>query len=312
MGKTEQRESFAGSHYHGLFQECPRKFMFSYIKRLRPKHTAPALISGAAFHQGKAAFYKSRSMKKGLEQLAKEFDDRKGEYEDIDQYLKDRERFSLMLESWIEQIGKRDLKNYKVLAVEKQIEVRNPYVLDSKGRPMLFTVRADTILVNSVGDITIMETKTTQFSKFVMERTVAMGDQATAYIGAVRQAYPENNVVGVQPDITYWHKNSNALEKIEHYRPNLVFRTDKEVDQWLQGMASVMTDISQRAMSYQAKTHSEHMLFPRNTGACMHYGKPCPFYDICRSHITESGRAPHGFRRDNRVKIRITDQSSIS
>lgn len=309
---AERRESHAGQHYHGLFQECPRKFFLSYVKRLRPKHTAPALISGAAFHEGMAIFYTTGSVKKAIKRLQEEFDERKAEYEDIDYYVKDRARFADMLESYCEQVGKIDLKNYKVVGVEMPIDVRNPYVLDKKGRPMLITVRLDLLLENKAGELLIVDHKTTQFSKFVMEKSVLMGDQATAYICATQQAYPDRTVIGLQPNIIYWHRNSNDVEKIDHYRPQIAFRSKKEIDQWLQGMASVMTDISQRVMSYTDKTHSEYMLFPRNTGACMNYAKPCPFYDICRSHVVDSGKAPAGFRRDKRVKIRITDESFVS
>jgi len=73
--------SWAGFHYHNLYQCCPRKFFFRFILRLQPEHTPYALVQGSAFHDAKEAFYKTADADAAIDAAETTITSRKNELE---------------------------------------------------------------------------------------------------------------------------------------------------------------------------------------------------------------------------------------
>lgn len=301
--KQQRRESHAGFHFYNLYQNCPRKFYLKYCMRLMPKYTSYALVHGAAFHEGKAVFYSTKSEKKALKKLEREIEDRRGELEDAAQVDRMLERGHILLQSWMYQQGFNDLKNFKVFEVEKQHHL---YLGEDKA--LYITVRPDTILETQNGDLIIMETKTTGFSYKTTAIGVQAGDQATSYYAAVKAKYPDRNVLYVQPDISYWSSRSDNIDTITHYRADPVMRSSREIDDWQMGLHFLINDITQRVQLVQDGKARAEAVFPRNTSWCNSFSKPCEYIDICRqTKVSGKGRAPAGFRRDTRQRLAIID-----
>lgn len=303
--KAERRESYAGFHFFNLGQDCKRKFFLRYVMRLQPEHYGWQLVFGGAFHEGKSTWYaranKTLAIKKAVQAVEEEV--HKLEEPDKADWL--IERVQILLGMWIDTHGKSDLKHNKVLETEVQSYVDLGYTLGKS--PIIMTVRPDAILKRKHEDaIVIMETKTSGFSYAITELAVYMGDQSTSYIAAARQKYPQYRLIGVQPDIAYWNKTSDNVKNIKLIRTEIVTRNKEDIQAWKDGTADTITDLSARVAAYKTGRATEHQAFPRNTTYCYAYGRKCEFYDICRGKVSAKGRAPAGFKRDQRQRLQIT------
>jgi hypothetical protein len=183
-----------------------------------------------------------------------------------------------MLDLWIRKHGEQDLKTYTVFSVEEEITVAFPHLQNFS-----FTCRPDTILQRKNSkDLIIMETKTSAFSWKLTELGVLNGEQATTYLYAVRSKYPGMNVLGVQPDISYWNKGSELIENILNIRPPIVERSNRDTAEFTLGVSSVILDISARVQSLEKGEFHPVALFPRNTAWCNSFNRHCEFLPICR------------------------------
>jgi len=310
---VKRRESTLGFHYFNLFQCCPRKFYFKYFKRFVPKYINRALIQGSAFHEGKAAFYLSRSKSlKTREQVAiqtalKVLEESRGELEDEETYKDIEFRVPNMLHYWIAEMGIADLSNYKVIAVEKQLTV------PIQNTPYSMTVRQDAILQDKQnGLIYIFETKTSGFSHRLTSEAVFFGDQATAYIWAARKGLGLD-IFGVVPDITYWNKNSTALTNIQNIRGDIVTRSEYALESFEKMTAQILTEINQKAQAYKAG-YDPWILFPRNCYYCLSYSVKCDYSGICYENCEKMKRPPVELKIDRSVRSivkRIEDPIAI-
>jgi len=300
----KRRESSLGFHYFNLYQCCPRKFFIKYFCRIVPKYTHPALVQGSAFHEGKAAFYTSKSknlrvredlaIKTALSIIEESWKELGSEetYKDLIYRLPN------LLHYWIEDMGRSDLETYKVLYVEHQLEV------PISGTPYYMTIRPDTILQDrNHGQIYIMETKTSGFSIRVTQQAVELGDQATSYIFGARKVLGLD-IYGCVPDISYWNKNTNDVKNIKNERGAIVMRDQYSCDSFEKGVAQVLTEINQKAVAY-GKGYDPWTLFPRNSHYCTSFSTPCDYAPICYSQCEKMKSVPAGFRKDTAVR-RVT------
>ncbi len=113
-GKMEKRrESPSGFSYYSTYSSCHRAFYLKYILGLRYKHTHPALIRGAAVHDGLFEFYNSKAHSLGLtlKTFHQTMFDRRDEYEDQDQWELDGEWGEKLLTKYHELHAEEDQKH---------------------------------------------------------------------------------------------------------------------------------------------------------------------------------------------------------
>jgi hypothetical protein len=291
--KEQRRESFSGYHYLNTFQTCPRKFFIKYIVGISTEFTAPPLLLGGAFHEGKAVWYTTGKEEKAVRKFQSELKSRRKEYEYKEEYENDLERGTMLLSSWITEVGYHDLEIYTVLAVEEMIEASLP-------NGFILTIRPDTILqAKASGDIYIMESKTTGFNPYLTEKGVATGDQATAYLWAVGWKHPEWKVTGVIPDVSFWSKSSKDVGRIKHHRGDIVFRNPQQLWEFEQSTMGLLVEISQKTKAVKSGNFHPSQVFPRNTAWCTSYNRPCEYVDICRKDLKEGMSLPPGFKHDS-------------
>lgn len=297
-----RRESYSGFHFFNLYQNCPRKFFIKYFGRIIPLFTAPPLIFGGAFHEGKAIFYTTKSARKALAFVKKDIIARKNEYEYKDAFETALERCPILLEHWIDKHGESDLSTYKILEVEKEIILKVP---GTEG--FVITMRPDAVVQHRKSkEIYIMETKTSSFSVDLTVNGVYLGDQATQYWWGVEEKFG-HRVDAVIPDVAYWNKNAKNESNIACVRGDFVFRTQNDIAEYKRGVANVLNEIAQKASAFKTDSYEPTDLFPRNTYYCNAYMKPCEYAEICRGGISLKGRAPYGFKRDTGHRPKITD-----
>jgi hypothetical protein len=295
MGRKNQTVkrtgSAAGFHYVNLYQLCARKFYFRYILRWQPKFLPLPLIQGSAFHEGKATWYTSKSKAKAIAKCLEVIDESEGEVREQSDLAWLRKRLPILLEGWVDSWGKRDLQEFKVFAVEKEIKAP----LGESG--FVFTLRPDTILQSKATKLYhIMETKTSGFSKRLTEEGVYYGDQATAYIWGVQKVMGIE-VYGVQPDIAYWNTNARDTSNIDYPRTPMVTRTPYQLGMFEAATTQLMTEITQKAAALSGGFAPE-VLFPRNSFYCVAYGKPCEYAMYCGKQCDKKTKTPHDFVKD--------------
>lgn len=288
-------------HYFNLYQCCPCKFFIKYFCRIVPRHIHPALVQGSAFHEGKAAFYLSKSRsanvreKEAIKTALAVLDESKDQLSSEDIYKDLAFRLPNFLHYWIIETGVHDLDNYKVLYVEKQL------LVPIKGTPYRMTIRPDTILQDRQhGQIYIMETKTSGFSIRVTQQAVELGDQATSYIFGARKVLGLD-IYGCVPDISYWNKNTSDVKNIKNERGAIITRDEYAVESFEKGVAQVLIEINQKAIAYR-KGYDPWILFPRNSHYCTSFASPCDYAGICYSPCEKMKQLPHEFRRDTQVR----------
>lgn len=296
----KRSESASGFHFVNLYQCCPRKFYLRYHLRIRPKFTHPALINGSAFHEGKATFYTSKSEPKALAVALGVLRRGKKELED-QSALKDMEfRLTNLLHFWIEEKGKNDLRQYKILFVEKELKVPIAHT------QYIFTMRPDAILQDKQSKLVyIFETKTSSFSLRVTNEAVLYGDQATAYLWGVRKMMKKLEVYGVVPDISFWSKQAKTVDAIKNQRGDIAVRSDYAIEQFEKGLSQTLSEINQKSLAYK-RGRDPWLLFPRNSHYCLSYSTPCEFASICYEDCESLKALPARFKRDT-GKIGLLD-----
>ena len=297
---TRERESWGGLHFVQEYQNCMRKWYHKYALQIESKYTSRELIGGAAFHYGKGRYYKHGNKKKALAEIKGYIKRRANQYYKEEDFEWTYLRYPTMLGAWIDAFGEHDRKQYDVVAVEQELVVKVP---GTNG--FYATMRPDTILRDRDYKYEwIMETKTTGFSKLLQDKGVYYGDQATMYLWGAREAMGLK-CDGVLPDITYWHKDSKDPSKIDCMRGDIVQRTQEEIESFVQGLAGLLNEISQKASAF-AQGYDANTLYPRNTSRCMDFFRPCEFSEVCRSNLTRDSRLPEGMQFGLKTPIRIT------
>jgi hypothetical protein len=273
------------------------KFFIRYLLRLETIKIAPPLITGSAFHEGKAVFYRTHSEKKAIRKVEIEIEKHEHDYEYAEQFDKDLIRFPLLLEVWIDQFGWKDLKDFELIGIEKELKVSVP---GTNGFQM--TMRPDLVYRDKQDNrLYVHDTKTSSFSKKITEMSLYYGDQATSYLWAVKENYHERPEALIG-DIAYWNKSARGEDNISCYRGELIIRSDNQIREFQESIASLFNEISQKVAAWKSGKYSKGQLFHRNTYYCNSFAKPCEYADICRTNIEERKKAPPGFVRVPRNK----------
>jgi hypothetical protein len=275
--KTDRGASHSGFHFYNLFQLCQLKFAIQYYLRIFPVYTASPLINGSAFHEGKATFYLTRSKKKALEKCKAEILPRRNEFEFPEDYEQVYLRCPTLLEYWIEKYGYEVLEYFKPFCVEKELK----FFLKN-GTKAYVTLRPDTILESKkTGKLTLMETKTSSFSKKLTIMGVENGDQATTYWIGAKENFPDKKIEGIICDVAYWNKAALGEDNIECLRSDPITRSKHDERVYKLSVSRLFYEMSTKIQAVKAG-YDPYGLFARNTHYCNSFFKPCEYIDICR------------------------------
>jgi hypothetical protein len=267
--------------------------MLRYLYQISTKFTAVPLINGSAFHEGKAEFYLTKSEKKAISKCKSEIKARRKEFQDEADYFEVIDRCPQLLSNWILELGKEDLKRFKIVGVEREFKILVP------GTNFYMTVRIDFIGDDKSSlDRYIYETKTSSFSEKTTKFGVYYGDQATIYTWAVETAL-KKKIAGVVPDIAYWNKAAKSSGNIHCFRGDIIERGPTRIKQFLGGVAQLQSEIAQKVEAFK-EGYDPYVLFQRNTHYCNAFFKPCEFGEICNGDITKMTRLPIGFTKGKR------------
>lgn len=276
--------SAAGFHFVHLYQCCQRKFYFRWVLGLEPMGTAMALLVGAAFHEGKAEWYRTGNEAKAMRVATMYFRQFKHELENILDAGRQQERMERMLDSWIAQYGRSDLENYEVLSVEKERSIVLPGGYVYTGRPDT-TLRMD-------GIPTVMETKTSGYDSELTLSAVVLGDQATSYLAlCADDPEPAKQVIC---DVTF--NSSRGGKALYSVRSEPITRDALAITAFKAGIAQVFSEISQKTEAMLQQKVPGRVLFARNTYYCVSYNKMCEYAGICARTCTLK-EASIGFKR---------------
>jgi hypothetical protein len=253
------------------WKQCNRRYFYEYIERLElDADTGPALRMGRAF----ASTLEHRS----LEQVAASY----AEY-DITPKMEEE-----MVQ--VEELARGYFKQYTEWepGTEREVEFNSPLL----GRGYL-----DGVI--KVGDRRwAIEDKTASRYHWneAAERTLAYEHQTTAYFGAMQEAgTPIDKMVRritFKPTINQrLKKNPETLEQyrarlaadiaaepLKYYRCYDLYRTQEQIDEFLDGVAITIAQID-------ASEHAAEVIgmsaYPQNTAACASFGG-CAFQSLCK------------------------------
>jgi hypothetical protein len=302
MTKPKEKKhsaSSSGFHFGNLYQNCPRKFYLRYVLGLEPTFTSPPLINGLIYHEAKAIWYTSKGDRnkavRKIGTLIKEF---KTEVEDPDILVKMKDRLTVLLDTWIEEYGRADFEKYKILGVEKEYKTA---LLDTN---IKLTTRLDLIVQQKrTKEVFVVDTKTSSFSINTASESMYYGDQATAYLWALKKNRPTLDVTGLIVDISYWNSQTDNTGNIKHVRGDIIHRTERDLQEFEEGFCNLFFEISQKVAAVKKRTHKPEALFPRNTSYCLSFFRPCEYCLICRSNVRQMKTLPYGLKKVQRRNL---------
>lgn len=201
------------------FRDCPQKWAFAYVERLRPKTVAPPLSFGSAIHAGLAAGYlaisaaRMRGADASLSEVVEAAEGATTRYraawEPSSEQAEEEGERALQTALWMIrhywQAHERDLRTLVPLAVEVPFEIP---LIDSMGRRIAHLRIAGVIDLlaydTEAGDIVVFDHKTTSGEVSTIDRRVEMDPQMAGYLWAVREYIRQGRVrelVSVPPSL---------------------------------------------------------------------------------------------------------------
>ena len=252
---------------------CPRLYKYQYVDKLAPAEEAPALNFGTAWH--KIMEYHNKGHENPLEALNDlGYIDPAGDY-------RTREKLIKAYEMWRTQYAETP---WEVLLAEQGVQG-----VDFEGRV------DGVVRTRAFGEMELslwlVDYKTTSRLETDWITTYHVSDQFKLYLRALRQQYPE--LRGVLVDVYHATKGNKSAssegERIGNrfYRQYLLYEEVElqEANQDLR-MALAVKDL-----------YEQHGYWPKNTKACHHFNRACPFLDVCDAADPEiKARLLSGFK----------------
>ena len=258
--------SESGYHFIQDYRKCKKYFEYAYIIGLEPVHKSPTLIYGGAVHYALERYYITLRDKKSpdLANKAMLAGFRKAMTEAKDLYVKP--------DFWTADLarGLNLLGNYPIWYANEGLQIIA--VEQSLWMPISdverLTGRIDLVVRNSQDRIYIMDHKTTGWSMKNLVKTLQAGDQPTAYVALWNYNHPDLRAQGAIFNILREYQGSASTHR------ELVYRTQRDIDEFLEGIAYDMNELQQRLMDPDAR-------WGKNTESCFLYNRPCPFLELC-------------------------------
>lgn len=290
---VEMRESASGRSMLSLYQACPRKWSWNYIKGFKPKNTAGHFTFGSAIHEAQEVFYKNNFNYQMMLARAEEF------LLEHDPLL--IPKALLALDVWYSKVGVHDMSNVEVLAVEEECFLTLP-----NGFKM--TCRLDRLLrYKDTGEVFIDDTKTTGWSLEGTLRNYTYHDQPKLYFLAARETFPElmKDCRGWKTDGIYIKEKVSKGEKTGTYytdavRSETVTFRESDLEDVKNSYASYVDDMAFRLASVEEEKEPISVNFPKCGEHCLAYNKPCDYYSICHKVDSIDG-VPANFKLDDWV-----------
>jgi hypothetical protein len=275
-------ESRTGHHFIQTYNCNKYEFYLKYVLGLEPLHTHKALVFGGVWHDACEYFDLTDDYDGMLGVFKTLLEHRSKEYETPTDYINDLARGPKMLYEWVRTWRDHDRNTYDYVAVEPNLsaETRNGYTV---------TGRLDRVMRNkTTGKIEILERKTTGRGATYMFQSVDVQDQATGYLWLWSKTHPEDEVMGVVPDIMY-----NRGSVIQAVRPGIVTRSKVNLVEYELNVGGLYNEMNQKIKALR-EGYPVALLFPRNGKDMAYFGKH-DYADIY--HMTlKPGQVPAGFK----------------
>jgi hypothetical protein len=258
--------SESGFHFLADYLRCQQYFYWKYPRALEPATKAPALIFGNNIHSALAAWYEA--IKEG-----KDFDTKlasaqlafrngmeadRDQYMDTEKYDDDLIRGQILLQAYAVEYP---MEPWEILEVEVPVEYTFPETGDK------FTGRMD-LVARANSRTYIVDHKTTGWSMSSLSRALGVSDQGTGYIWLWNVVHQNEPVDGIIFNILRSYKSSNE------FRQALVMKTDEDIGRFKKESGFVLNEIAEKVSNPDA-------IWPRNTGACFLFNRPCQYLDLC-------------------------------
>jgi hypothetical protein len=287
--KEPNRSTLFGYHFIQQWNENKRNFYLKYVLGLTPTRVKPGLILGRSIHDAMEALYKvSTSIEDIIDIFNELMKQRSFDYEDPTLFNNDVKRGRAMLMAWANRFLEEDLKEWRTLYAEVELEFKL-----ANGFPM--TCRIDQIRQSPQG-IFIIERKTTGYSINNAAMGVFMQDQSTTYLLACKKCYPDIEIIGVLPEMLYAKGNV-----AEAQRPIIVSRSDAELQQWEMMLIGLFGDLYAKLLMWKSG-FPDGVCFPRNGKDNSFFGDE--YGDISRRYV-DPEEVPTGYNKDPEAYKRI-------
>ena len=277
------------------YETCERKYFFRHEMHLTPEGTAPELVFGLAWHAACDVIW-GHTDKVGADKLAAlafaKWEERWTEgglppHEEITPDVADWLRMrtpttaSLMIPEYIAARQDRLVNEFEVLGIEQPFAVP----LDPNDPTLWYCGRLDKVYRDKMrGGIYVVDHKTTsQYLKDGYFRqswvdSFSPDAQMDGYAYAAKMLYGDE-FKGIIVDGALVHKTVH-----EGFCWIPVSRGVDKLDEWLWRTLRRVKEIrADEAKLKQCDTEAIYLdAFPKKTGACFNYNKPCSYIDFCK------------------------------
>lgn len=291
------------------YRACPRQHYHAYVQGIRPVRDAEALSFGTAVHEALAAWWStgpSGAFELALQHLP----------ESMEPFARARAVAMLMgYDAFWRAEG------FEALEIEKEftLPLINPET-GAKSRTWQLAGKLDAIVRGPDGRVWVLEHKTTSEDAgagSAYRDRLTLDGQVSQYIeGAEALGYAVSGVLydvlrkpTIKPlGVT---KTRKTAESAEEYLARCVEAYAEDPSRFFSRIEVVRLEADRREFAFDVWQLGELMrasartgIAPRNPDACVRYGTPCAYRDVC------TGRAslddPHLFRRTGPSPERTT------
>lgn len=281
------------------FNECNRKFFWSYENQLTTPRGATPLRYGKVWHKTLEAYYGCvkdngwggknalglTAMELGFQAMDESWQKETGDLE----FIEDHRTKEAMVESFIAYVEKYQEEKNSLEIIATEFKYMIPVILTAEeqlkfqylvGKEILFTGIIDAI-VKEYGHIWAWEHKTTAAWVQQIVQTFRRSAQTIGYDWAAKTEYADKGILVEGVVINLHHLSAGKLKgggfgkkKIEFVRDPQMY-TDEDFREWRLSNLSCLDDI-QRAR--------ERGFYPMNLETCYAYNKPCQFTPLCEQN----------------------------
>lgn len=280
---------------------CPREFYYRVIQRkhARDRNTS-ALDAGTAVHSFLDLHYRGETDIEILNgQIVKHIDASPGDWRTPERYI---EAMHLYLEYWrnrdfnIFAHHDRTFIELPFAVPLGEIEVHAPFTYADRTYapgdkiPILYTGRVD-LIERDGKDLWAVDHKTASMTGDSYWEHFALAQQTIGYVWAVKQEFPDLNVVGAKLNAIIVRPPSKTGKNFEFDRRKYVYKQDR-LDEWHDDVL------------HQCGTIIHHLqmgYFPKVTSRCVKdraYGT-CEFHGICKTPCKNRAAAEEMILVDN-------------
>lgn len=265
--KAPDGPSASGYHFIQAYQNCKRKFYYTYVQGLEGKYRSPAILFGTAAHVGMEAWYTEHKNKSAISKKVKfatdaaiaDLEAHRDQYYDLSKF----EVHKRQIKDTFQQYGlEYHQEDFYIMAIEESSEVELDY-------GDIFTGRLDLVVKQFDGRIMIYDHKFTSWSLNNFKRSVQASDQATAYTKLWNEKHPDQRASGVVFNLIRNYQGSISFLRVP------VYRAQEDVETFSREASENLRDLSQRVIDPQAT-------WPKNTDQCFAYNQACPFLELCQ------------------------------